>query len=137
MPSSRLIPMRVSDGFRSFVLDQLAELDVTPRSMFGGVGLYRAGTFFGIIAADVLYLKVDDRNRSDYERAGSQQFKPYADRAGTMQYWKVPLPILESAPELIEWALKAVAAAERTRSPVRRSRVQRSKTQPREPRKRR
>jgi DNA transformation protein len=114
--------MRVSAGFKSFVLDQLEELgDVTPRSMFGGVGLYRAGIFFGIIAADVLYLKVDDTNRPDYERAKSKPFKPYADRSGTMQYWAVPLDILESAPELIMWAQKAVNVAKRAQ-PARRTR---------------
>jgi DNA transformation protein len=107
--------MTVSDAFRTFVLDQLAELgDVTPRSMFGGVGLYRRGVFFGIIAADVLYLKVDDTNRPDYERAGMHAFKPYPDRPGTMQYFAVPLDVLESELELTEWARRAVAVAERS-----------------------
>jgi len=105
--------MRVSDGFKSFVLDQLEELGgVAPRSMFGGVGLYCAGVFFGILAGDVLYLKVDDTNRPDYECAGGKPFKPYPNRSGTMQYYAVPLDILESAPELIVWARRAVAAAE-------------------------
>lgn len=112
--------MRSSDGFKSFVVDQLEGLgDVAPRAMFGGVGLYRAGLFFGIIAADILYLKVDETTRPDYERAGSKPFKPYADRSGTMQYWAVPLEILESAPELIKWARKSVAVAERASSSAR------------------
>ena len=106
--------MRVSAGFKSFVLDQLEELgDVTARSMFGGVGLYRAGVFFGIIAADRLYLKVDDQSRTDYERAGSKPFKPYPNRSVTMRYWAVPLEVLESAPELTEWAWKAVGIAKK------------------------
>jgi DNA transformation protein len=106
--------MKVSDAFKAFVLDQLEELgDVTPRSMFGGVGLYRRGIFFGIIAADVLYLKVDATNRPDYERAGMHPFKPYPDRAGTMQYYAVPVDVLESGLELTAWARKAVDAAER------------------------
>ena len=106
--------MKVSRAFRSFVLDQLEELgDVTPRSMFGGVGLYHRGIFFGIIAADVLYLKVDATNRPDYERAGMHPFKPYPNRPGTMQYYAVPLEVLESGFELATWARKAIAAAER------------------------
>jgi len=113
---NRLSPMKISDAFKSFVLDQLEELgDVTPRSMFGGVGLYRRGIFFGIIAADVLYLKVDATNRPDYERAGMHAFKPYPDRAGTMQYYAVPLDVLESGLELTAWARKAVDVAERSK----------------------
>lgn len=97
----RLNPLSVSPAFKAFVLDQLGELgDVTPRSMFGGVGLYRRGLFFGIIAGDVLYLKVDADNRRDYERAGMRPFKPYRDRPGTMQYYSVPVDILESALDL-------------------------------------
>src|SRR5437764_205059 len=115
VPRAPLAPMKVSNAFRTFVLDQLAEFgDVTPRSMFGGVGLYRRGVFFGIIAADVLYLKVDDTNRADYERAGMHAFKPYPDRPGTMQYYAVPLEVLESELELTVWARKAVAVAERS-----------------------
>jgi len=111
--------MKVSRAFRSFVLDQLEELgDVTPRSMFGGVGLYRRGIFFGIIAADVLYLKVDATNRPDYERAGMYPFKPYPNRPGTMQYYAVPLDVLESGLELTGWARKAVEAAERSKTKV-------------------
>jgi DNA transformation protein len=108
--------LKVSDGFKSFVLDQLEELgDVTPKSMFGGVGLYHRGIFFGILAHDTVYLKVDEGNRDDYERAGMKAFKPYPGRAGkgTMRYHAVPLEVLESAPELAEWAHKAIKAAER------------------------
>jgi DNA transformation protein and related proteins len=101
--------MAVTDGFRSFVLDQLNELgDVTARSMFGGVGLYQRGIFFGIIARDVLYLKVDEATRPDYERVGMEAFRPYPDRPGTMQYYAVPIEVLESGIELTEWARKAV-----------------------------
>src|SRR5437660_9879939 len=96
--------LKSTEAFRSFVLDQLEEIgDVTPRSMFGGVGLYHRGVFFGIIARDVLYLKVDDHNRADYESAGMKPFKPYPHRAGTMQYYAVPVEILESGFELAAW----------------------------------
>lgn len=114
-------PLRVTPAFRQFVLDQLEELgEVTPRSMFGGVGLYCRGVFFGIIAGDVLYLKVDGTTRSDYQSRGMSPFKPYAHRSGTMQYYAVPVDVLESAIELAAWARKAVRVAasaprERTR----------------------
>lgn len=109
-----LNPLAVSPAFRRFVLDQLDELGgVVPRSMFGGVGLYRDGLFFGIVAGDVLYLKVDDRTRGIYEAAGMPPFKPYPHRSGTMQYYAVPVGVLESASELSEWARKAVDVARR------------------------
>ena len=77
----RFRSLKVSEPFKSFVLDQLEELgDVASRSMFGGIGLYRRGVFFGLIASDVLYLKVDDTTRSDYEKAEMQAFRPYPGR---------------------------------------------------------
>jgi DNA transformation protein len=102
----------VTPAFRQFVLDQLEALgEVTARSMFGGVGLYYRGVFFGIIANDALYIKVDDSNRGDYIREGMKPFKPYPHRSGTMQYYEVPLGVLESAPEVAEWARRAIAVA--------------------------
>jgi DNA transformation protein len=90
--------------------------------MFGGIGLYRHDLFFGIIAGDVLYLKVDEANRGEFEKAGMAPFKPYGDHGGTMQYYAVPLDVLESPLELAEWARRAVAAAERSRGRARRPR---------------
>lgn len=110
---TRMRSLRVSAGFKAFVLDQLADVGVAGRAMFGGVGLYHDDLFFGIIARDVLYLKVDDVNRPDYEAAGAAPFRPYPDRAGTMEYFAVPVEILESATDLARWAAKAIAVAGR------------------------
>lgn len=106
--------LRVSDSFRAFVLDQLSEVgDVTARSMFGGVGLYHRDVFFGILARDVLYLKIDDDNRGEYQRAGSAPFRPYPNRPGTGQYYAVPPDVLESPHDLAGWVRKAIAAGRR------------------------
>ena len=106
--------LRNSAGFVAFVVDELAELgDVTAKAMFGGTGLYCRDLFFGIIARDVLYLKADDETRGRFDAAGSQPFRPYPDRSGTMQYYSVPVDVLESAPELVRWARDAVRAADR------------------------
>jgi DNA transformation protein len=105
--------LRNSESFTRFVIDQLESLDVTPRSMFGGCGLYSGENFFGIIASDVLYLKVDQTNRPDYDRFGMKPFKPYSDRPGTMSYYEVPASILECAPDLEKWARAAIRVAQR------------------------
>ncbi len=114
---SRKSPLRVTEGFRAFVLEQLRDAgEITPRAMFGGVGLYCNGIFFGIIAGDVLYFKVDDETRAGYESRGMSPFRPYPDRPATMQYYEVPLAIVESALDLTVWAKDAVRAAERATS---------------------
>ena len=103
------------------MLDQLDELgDVTPKSMFGGVGLYHRGVFFGLLARDTLFFKTDDRTRAEYLRAGMKSFKPYLDKPGrSTSYYAVPLDVLESAFELTAWAQKAVDAAERGKRSIR------------------
>ena len=108
--------MRVSDGFRAFVLEQLAGIaSVRPRAMFGGVGLYADDVFFGILAADTLYLKVDDTNRGQYEAAGMAAFQPYVDKPTTkpttMSYYQVPARVLEDADDLTAWARASIRVA--------------------------
>ncbi len=117
----KLRSMRVTDGFRAFVLEQLAGMQsVRPRAMFGGVGLYAGEVFFGIIAADVLYLKVDDSNRSTYEAEGMAAFQPYPDRPMTMSYYQVPARVLEDGEELVAWARASVRVAAREKPKKRR-----------------
>ena len=118
--------MRVSAGFREFVLDQLAGVEgLRARSMFGGVGLYAEDVFFGILAADVVFFKVSDSNRREYEAAGSSPFRPYANRVMTMSYYNVPIVVLEDASLLAEWAARAVAAARtaKTATPAKTARL--------------
>lgn len=104
--------LRSSEAFRRFILDQLAPLEVTPKSMFGGTGLYARGLFFGIVAMDKLYLKVGESNRRMFEREGMKAFKPYAHRPASMKYYEVPLSVLESAPELERWVRQSIEVAE-------------------------
>jgi DNA transformation protein len=112
----RLKPMRSSPAFREFVLDQLSGVPkLRSQAMFGGVGLYSDESFFGIIAADVLYLKVDDTNRAAYHAAGSRPFQPYPGRPMTMGYYEVPIGVLECADDLVEWARRSVAVAQAAR----------------------
>jgi DNA transformation protein len=104
--------LRVTPEFRDFVLDQLARLpQLRSKPMFGGVGLYSGECFFGLVAADELFFKVDDSNRTAYETAGSEPFRPVVDRAVTMSYWRVPVEVLEDPGELAAWALAAIRAA--------------------------
>jgi DNA transformation protein and related proteins len=106
-----LNPRAVTQGFRCFVVDQLSEVgEIVAKPMFGGVGLYCDGVFFGVIARDTLYLKVGDLNRGDFERAGMTVFTPDPRRRGR-KYQAVPVAVLESAAELAAWARKAIQMA--------------------------
>ena len=109
--------MRVTDGFRAFVLEQLAGVEsVRARGMFGGVGLYANDVFFGILAADSLYLKVDDSNRGLYDAPGMTALKPHSDKPMRMSYYQVPVDVLEDRDELAVWAPASVRVAARAPS---------------------
>lgn len=102
--------MGVSDDFISHILDKLAGWGgVIPRKMFGGVGLFREEKMFGLIADDVVYLKVDDSNRGSFLSAGSLPFKPYPDKPARMSYYSVPPEVLEDPDSFIEWADRSLA----------------------------
>ena len=110
--------MSVSEGFRAFVLEQLAR--TTPalraRSMFGGVGLYAGDLFFALMDDDALYFKVDDTSRARFEQRGMGPFRPGGDGGEVMQYYEVPAEVMEDAEALAPWAAEAVEVARRARS---------------------
>jgi DNA transformation protein len=103
----------VSADYLAYVLEQLGRVDgVSSRRMFGGAGLYSHECFFGLIAEDTLYLRVDDANRARYVTRGMGRFRPYADRPElSMNYYEVPAEVLENDAELGLWAAESIAAA--------------------------
>ncbi len=107
--------MPVTDSFLDFVLEQIEALGpITSKRMFGGVGLYAGDLFFALIAGDELYLKADDSTRGLLEAAGGRPFQPYPGRrrrAGTTQYYSVPIAVLEDSDTLTAWATRSVAVA--------------------------
>lgn len=105
--------MPVSDEYLVFLKDQLAALgEVTHKRMFGGAGLYCGPHFFAIVVDDELYFKVDDSNRGDYEAADCGPFT-FTTKRGTevMNYYEVPIDILENKDAVCDWAEKAVHVA--------------------------
>jgi DNA transformation protein and related proteins len=104
----------VSSDYLAYVLEQLQGLgEVSSRRMFGGAGLYCGEHFFGLISGDdVLYLRADDSNRTDYTLRGMAAFRPYRDRPlVSMHYYEVPADVLDSARLLSTWAERSVRVA--------------------------
>ena len=109
--------MAVSPGYQDFVLDQLRLVlpSVRAKRMFGGVGLYAEELFFALIDDDVLYLKVDDETRADFERRGLRPFQPFGEGTAVMQYYQLPEGLLEDPEALRPWAESALAVARRAK----------------------
>lgn len=97
--------------FTDFVLDQLRSFGgVSARAMFGGHGLYKDGVFFAAIAEDRLFFRVSDVTRPRYEEAGMPPFSPYGMKP-MRSYFEVPADVLESPPQLADWAREALSNA--------------------------
>jgi DNA transformation protein and related proteins len=104
--------MAVSPSARQKIiacLNLVAPID--GRNMFGGVGLYTEGRFFALIAEDILYFKVDDTNRKDYESAGMNAFSPFGPSRGVMQYYQVPDAVLDNVRKLKVWMDRSIQVA--------------------------
>jgi DNA transformation protein and related proteins len=114
LPHTKRSPlMPVSQTFRDWVKEQLASSvpRLKDRRMFGGVGIYAGDLFFALLDNDRLYLKTDDTNRADFTARGMGAFRPFGDDRMIMQYYEVPLEVIENPRELGEWAAKSIEVA--------------------------
>src|ERR1700722_9056451 len=103
---------------------------VTIRRLFGGAGLFAEGLMLGLVFDGAIFLKVDDASIPDFEREGSVPFV-YArakspGRVGrhSLSYWRLPERLYDDPDELVSWAQRALAIAERRkRAPRKRART--------------
>ncbi|HXV13562.1 MAG TPA: TfoX/Sxy family protein [Candidatus Krumholzibacteria bacterium] len=117
------MPPHKDQDFLEFVLDQLSALkSVTSRRMFGGIGLYRAETFFAIIAEGRLYFVTDEATRAAYVDRGMGPFQ-YAPGKVIQTYYEVPVDVLEDDGALNDWARAALDAQTRRKTKPARSRT--------------
>jgi DNA transformation protein len=101
--------MPVNAEYIDYILGQISSLgNVTYKRMFGGIGLFQAGTFFALIDDDLLYFKVDDITRDDYTTVEMEQFRPFGDQGLAMPYYEVPESVLTDTEGLRDWALNPV-----------------------------
>jgi DNA transformation protein and related proteins len=110
------------------LVDLLSPLgEVRVKRMFGGFGCYVNELFMGLVAHDVLYLRVDDVTRPTFEQQGLKPFV-YEVKDGvphTMSYYGLPEDMLTSTLRLKPWAQLAIQAAQRaaTAKPAKKKRA--------------
>jgi DNA transformation protein len=95
---------------------------VTVRRLFGGGGLFAQGLMFGLVFDGAIFLKVDDASIPDFEREGSVPFvytrakSPGRVGRHSLSYWRLPERLYDDPEELVSWARRAFAIAERRKT---------------------
>jgi DNA transformation protein len=105
--------MPVQPQFLAYVLEQLAGLNgLRSNRMFGGIGLYSEGLFFGLIDDDTVFFKTDASNIARYRDRNMPRFMPFPERPeAVLGYHQVPADVIEDDEQLVEWARQSVAVA--------------------------
>ncbi len=96
------LSVQSSQSAGEFVERLLPIGDVTSKKMFGGYGIFEAGTMFALVNSEgEIFLKVSEANRARFDAAGSVQH-------GRMPYYRIPDAVLDEDSELLIWAKEAI-----------------------------
>ena len=105
--------MPVSPDYKEFVGELLTPLGaITIKPFFGGLEVKYGEVQFAWVLSDVLYFKVDDGNRADYEEADVGPFMYERDGREIMirKLYEVPAFLFDEPDEMLAWARKAIEA---------------------------
>jgi len=123
--------------FTDYLTDVFATFGaISARKMFGGHGIYFKDCMFGLVADDMLYLKVDEQNLKFFEEFDlpAFEFTKSDGRPMKMSFYLAPESIYEDQDDATAWAEHAWAAASRAkakkRSSASRSGAKKSATRP-------
>lgn len=90
--------------------------EIRSRRMFGGYGIYHRDLMIGLVAGDVLYLKVDAETAPEFSRAGSVPFEYEKNgKRMKMSFHSAPEVVFDDAEMARAWARRALEAALRSR----------------------
>lgn len=113
--------MAVSPQMLEFLKEQMAGFGaVETRRMFSGAGIFRDGLMFALVAADILYFKVDAENAAafDAEHLAAFAYDTKNGRQTILGYRRAPERCLDDAEEMSEWCRLGWAAALRAKGRV-------------------
>jgi len=108
--------MVASETYAEFLREQLAPLGrVTLRRMFGKIGVFCDGVMLGMVTENMLYLRVDDHNRTVFKESETLPPLNYVKKGSTIDlaFWRAPERLFDEPDELLAWARAALAAARR------------------------
>lgn len=104
-------------------IDLLEELfepvrGVTVKRMFGGLGVFKDGLMFALVADDLLYFKADEKTSPLFEKEGFGQWVYDGHkRPVAIPYWRAPDRLYDEPDDFAEWARAAFEVARRTQKP--------------------
>jgi len=108
--------MTVTKADEAFALELFSALgEPSVRRMFGGAGVYVDGLMCAILDDGLVFLKVDDQTRPEFEAAGLQPFT-YEIKDGetaVMSYYALDETAYDDPEVFQRWAGLAVDAARR------------------------
>jgi len=108
--------MAASRDYQNYLIDLFASFGrIVIKRMFGAIGLYAGDVMFGLVADEIIYLKITERDRKLYEDEGSKPFgyrvKSRDDRTVIPSYFSLPERLYDEPEELALWARRAYEAA--------------------------
>lgn len=90
--------------------------NVSTRRMFGGYGVFFDGLMIGLVADELLYLKVDRQSVERFEKRGLAQFQyPKGGKLVGLSYYLAPEEAMDDPSEMREWAVIAYESALRSK----------------------
>ena len=125
------------DGIGAHLTEQLASVGpVKIRRMFSGAGVFLDGLMFGLIIDAALYLKVDSSTQLKFASEGLAPLTYVRGNGKRVQlnYRQAPERLLDDADEMREWALTAIAVAQRRAKTLSKSKSKTTTTAKRKPR---
>ncbi len=100
-------------SFAQQIITKLEDLDgFTCRGMFGCVGLYGEGVFFGIIWEDRLFFRVNSKTLKKYLDRNCVPFQ-FKERQRSNNYYEVPDSIIGNNTEILKWARDSIRFREK------------------------
>lgn len=109
--------MAISTDYLDYLRELLEWLPaLRTKRMFGGAGFYSDELFFAIADDGGLYLKGDEQSSPAYRAGGGEQFSYESKgKISRMNFWSVPIEVLEEPDELRRWVRMALDTALRAR----------------------